>query len=522
MAILESVTPLVEQLSIDEAFLDVDGRPAPARHRAEIVAGMLRGTGARRRPGSSLSVGVATTKFLAKLASDLAKPDGLLVVEPGHRARVPRPLPGDPAVGRRPRDVPYSSTAWRCARSARSRRLARGGRSYRALGRVARRAPARAGAQRRPARGRARPGDEVDRRGGDVRHRPAHRRRVRARARAARRSRRRARLRAAGYAPRTVTLKIRFADFETRTRARTLPVATDVSTRRRSRRRASCSTRFDSGAACACSACRCRTSNTPREAQRRARCSTTKLVGRARASASSAAAVERVDRRSARPLRRRRGADPRRCSNRPERESRDQDRTGRLRPHRHGARLRDPAAHRRRARRRRAHRRPTTPTASAPRAWPSATTAARRPRRSTSSSTRSTSVWVCTWTAAHLEAVEAAADAGPRRCSARSRSAPTSPTASASRRCSSGCPHQVGLVLRWSPVFAQAAEIVACGEYGRPLATIVARRPVLPDPGPVRVDVAQGRRRTPAAAPSSSTRSTTSTCCAGCSATRSR
>ncbi len=90
MAILRSYTPLVEPISLDEAFLDVEG------------ARRLRGTGpeiarairadVREETGLTASVGVATTKLLAKLVSDLCKPDGLQVVEPGTELDVLHPL----------------------------------------------------------------------------------------------------------------------------------------------------------------------------------------------------------------------------------------------------------------------------------------------------------------------------------------------------------------------------------------------------------------------------------------------
>ncbi len=91
MAILNSFTPLVEQLSVDEAFLDVAGARRRSGTGAEIGAALREVV--KRESGLTVSVGVATTKFLAKLASDLSKPDGLLVVEPGTERAFLSPLP---------------------------------------------------------------------------------------------------------------------------------------------------------------------------------------------------------------------------------------------------------------------------------------------------------------------------------------------------------------------------------------------------------------------------------------------
>ncbi len=91
MAILGSFTPLVEPLSLDEAFLDVAGARRLHGSGPEIAASIR----AQVRADTELtaSVGVATTKFLAKIASDFSKPDGLLVVAPGDELAFLHPLP---------------------------------------------------------------------------------------------------------------------------------------------------------------------------------------------------------------------------------------------------------------------------------------------------------------------------------------------------------------------------------------------------------------------------------------------
>src|SRR5436309_6529401 len=89
-AIFEDTTPLVEGLSIDEAFLDVRGLQRLAGPPVEIAA-RLRGT-VLAQVGLPITVGVARTKFLAKVASGVAKPDGLLEVSPDRELEFLHPL----------------------------------------------------------------------------------------------------------------------------------------------------------------------------------------------------------------------------------------------------------------------------------------------------------------------------------------------------------------------------------------------------------------------------------------------
>jgi DNA polymerase-4 len=89
--ILLSFTPVVEPLSFDEAFLDVhgcEGLFGPAPEIARQIKARI-----HAETELTASVGVASNKFLAKLASDLRKPDGLVVIEPGHVREVLAPLP---------------------------------------------------------------------------------------------------------------------------------------------------------------------------------------------------------------------------------------------------------------------------------------------------------------------------------------------------------------------------------------------------------------------------------------------
>jgi DNA polymerase IV len=90
-AIFEDTTPLVEGLSIDEAFLDVGGLRRISGTPTEIAVRLRRTV--RERVGLPITVGIARTKFLAKVASGVAKPDGLLVVPPDRELDFLHPLP---------------------------------------------------------------------------------------------------------------------------------------------------------------------------------------------------------------------------------------------------------------------------------------------------------------------------------------------------------------------------------------------------------------------------------------------
>src|SRR5947209_9731941 len=223
MALFRSITPLVEPLSMDEAFLDVSGAGRRLGDPAEI------GEYIRARvfdeQGITCSVGVAATKFVAKLGSTAAKPDGMVVVRPEETIDFLHPLP----VG----------ALWGVGPKTEESLLRLGLRTVGDLAHVPvrtleRAVGAAAGAHlhelswgRDPRR--VVP-DEPEKSTGaeetfgtDVDD-PAviHRELLRLAERTA------ARLRSAGALARTVSIKVRFADFATITRSRTLPVPTDV------------------------------------------------------------------------------------------------------------------------------------------------------------------------------------------------------------------------------------------------------------------------------------------------------
>ena len=91
IAVLGDFTPLVERISIDEAFADVAGCTHLFGSPAEIAAAIRRRV--RAELGLPISVGVARTKHLAKIASQVAKPDGLVVVDPATELEFLHDLP---------------------------------------------------------------------------------------------------------------------------------------------------------------------------------------------------------------------------------------------------------------------------------------------------------------------------------------------------------------------------------------------------------------------------------------------
>jgi DNA polymerase-4 len=91
IAVLNDFTPLVERISIDEAFADVAGCTHLFGSPAEIATAVRRRV--RTDIGLPISIGVARTKHLAKIASQVAKPDGLVVVDPESELRFLHDLP---------------------------------------------------------------------------------------------------------------------------------------------------------------------------------------------------------------------------------------------------------------------------------------------------------------------------------------------------------------------------------------------------------------------------------------------
>ncbi len=220
--VFEDTSPVVEALSIDEAFLDVRGMERIAGSPTEI-AGKLR-RDVRDRVGLPITVGVATTKFLAKVASAVAKPDGLLAVPAGgeleflHPLRVERLWGVGPVTSERLR-VRGLRTVGQVAQLAEATLIEivgpAAGRHLHAL--AHNRDPRRVRSRRRRrsigsqrSLGRARPRT----------HRELETILIGIVDRLARR------LRSAGRTCRTVTIRLRFGDFSRATRSRTMREAT--------------------------------------------------------------------------------------------------------------------------------------------------------------------------------------------------------------------------------------------------------------------------------------------------------
>jgi DNA polymerase-4 len=223
MEVFRSVTPLVEPLSLDEAFLDVRGA-ARRFGSPRLVAEWIRAT-VEDEQGITCSVGVATTKFVAKLASAHCKPDGLLVVPADGVVAFLHPLPVAAlwGVGEKTEEV-LSRLGLRTVGDLAQTPV---GTLQRALGQaagahLAALAWGRDDRRVTPHEPEKSVGAE-ETFGHDVDDPEVVRRELlRLSERTA------ARLRAQGMVGRTVSVKIRFADFTTITRARTLPEATDV------------------------------------------------------------------------------------------------------------------------------------------------------------------------------------------------------------------------------------------------------------------------------------------------------
>jgi DNA polymerase IV len=213
MALLAEWTPLLEPVSIDEAFLDVTASRA-LRGDGPVIAREIKAR-IRGEVALTASVGVAPNKFLAKVASDLEKPDGLVVVEAGREAAFVAPLPvsrlwGVGRVTATELEALGIQTIGQLARLSPSALEARFGSHGPSLAELAR------GRDDRPVEPFAAPKSMGAEETFGADHGDLDRLRETLRAQAERVARE---LRAEGYAGRVVTLKIRFADFSTYTRA---------------------------------------------------------------------------------------------------------------------------------------------------------------------------------------------------------------------------------------------------------------------------------------------------------------
>ncbi|MGH2837557.1 MAG: DNA polymerase IV, partial [Thermoleophilaceae bacterium] len=219
--IFERTSPVVEPLSIDEAFLDARGMQEVFGTPEQIARRLRREI--RQQVGLPITVGVACTKFLAKVASAVAKPDGLLVVPPGRELAFLHPLPverlwGVGPVTSRKLHANGITTVAEVARTDEEELVALlgpgAGRHIHALAhnrdprRVRRRRRRTMGSQRALGRRAPKTAEDIDATVEAIADRLARR------------------LRAARRVCRTVTLRLRFDDFSRATRATTLSEAT--------------------------------------------------------------------------------------------------------------------------------------------------------------------------------------------------------------------------------------------------------------------------------------------------------
>ena len=220
-AVFADTTPLVEGLSIDEAFLDVGGLRRVSGTPLEIAVRLRRDV--RERVGLPITVGIARTKFLAKVASGVAKPDGLLLVPPEGELAFLHPLPVErlwgvgavTAAKLRDRGITIVGEVAELEERALISMLGRAsGRHLHALAHNRDPRPVQVGRRRRSigaqrALGRAVPSAEaIDAIVVALVDRVSRR------------------LRSAGRVCRTVVLRLRFSDFSRATRSHTLPRAT--------------------------------------------------------------------------------------------------------------------------------------------------------------------------------------------------------------------------------------------------------------------------------------------------------
>lgn len=219
MALLSNETPVLERISIDEAFLDLTGDPRPGGSVASYLKAQI-----RSETGLPSSFGVATNKLVAKIATNVGKPDGLVVVPPGEEAAFLAPLP--------------MGMLWGAGPKSRARLSALG---LRTIGDIA------ACAESDLVRWFGAPGVEMLNHARGIDHRPVETGReaksISHETTFARdvtdgdelrrtllelSGRVGASLRRDGLAARTVKLKLRWPPFETLTRQTTLPLATDL------------------------------------------------------------------------------------------------------------------------------------------------------------------------------------------------------------------------------------------------------------------------------------------------------